>query len=300
MSAISRRDLLAVGAAVGVGMMPATALAKDQVKRAGGPRLRLGLCAYSYRDHLTGKAAPSMDLLGFVRRAAELDVETVELTSYYFPQEVTPAYLSQLKRECYLNGLAITGVPVGNVFTHPAGKARDGQMALVRKWVDVAAALGAPTVRVFAGVAQPGQSPVDAMRCCIGSLEEACDYAGTRGVILALENHGGIVAEVESVLEIVRAVKSEWFGINFDTGNFHTDDPYADGAKVAPYAVTAHIKTEIVPKGKAKVPADLKRIAMLLRNAGYRGPFSLEYEASEPAATGVPKALAAIRDALQA
>lgn len=299
MTAISRRNLLAAGAAMGAAMVPGAAVANDPVKRSGGPRLRQGLCAYSYRDHLTGKVQPTMDLMGFVRRAAELDVETVELTSYYFPAEVTPAYLAQLKRECYLHGVAITGVPVGNVFTHPAGKARDAQMALVRKWVDVADALGAPTVRVFAGVAQAGQSPADAMKCCIGALEEACDYAGKHGVILAMENHGGIVAEVDSVLEIARAVQSDWFGINFDTGNFHTDDPYADGVRVAPYAVTAHIKTEVAPRGKSKVPADLKRIASILRNAGYRGPFSLEYEAAEPAATGVPKALLAIRSALQ-
>ena len=45
------------------------ALASDPVERVGGPRLKLGLAAYSLRDHLTGKDEPPMTLPDFVEQA---------------------------------------------------------------------------------------------------------------------------------------------------------------------------------------------------------------------------------------
>ena len=53
------------------------------------------------------------------------------------------------------------------------------------------------------------------------------------------------------MLKIIDKVDaSPWFGVNFDSGNFQTDDPYADLAKIAPYAVNAQIKAAIAPGGK--------------------------------------------------
>ena len=48
--------------------------------------------------------------------------------------------------------------------------------------------------------------------------------------------------------------------MNLDTGNFHGEDPYAEIAELAPYAVNVQVKTEIRRKGKAKEEADLARV----------------------------------------
>src|SRR5207248_2023692 len=123
----------------------------------------------------------------------------------------------------------------------------------------------------------------------------SCDYASSRGVVLGLENHGGIVAEPDDLLEIVRAVQSPWFGVNLDTGNFQTDDPYADLARCAPYAVNVQIKTEIQRRGKTKELADLPRLVKILRDANYQGYVALEYEAAEDPWQAVPRVLAQLR-----
>ncbi len=128
-------------------------------------------------------------------------------------------------------------------------------------------------------------------------MEETCAYAAKYGILLALENHGGITGTAEQMLSIIKAVKSDAFGVNFDTGNFHTDDPYADLAKIAPYAVVSQIKTEIHPKGKRE-DADLKRLLDILKAAGFRGYVALEYEAAEEPKIAVPKAIEALRKAL--
>ena len=127
------------------------------------------------------------------------------------------------------------------------------------------------------------------------SIEACAEHAARRGVILGLENHGGIVAEADSLLAIVKAVDSEFCGINLDSGNFRTDDPYGDLERCAPWAVSAQIKTEIQFRGQEKQPADLGRIVEILKKSGFRGYATLEYEAAEPALTAIPRDLERLR-----
>jgi len=296
----SRRQILkAIPAAAVVaasGAVPAGAI--PPVTRSGKPRLRLGLAAYSLRDHLTGKLAPALTLDDFIEKAATWEVDAVELTSYYFPPDFTPAYVAGLKRHCHLLGIDVSTTPIRNTFTHPAGPEREKEIAHVKRWLDVAADLGSPAIRIFAGDVQKGQPEAEARRHCVECIEACADHAARRGVFLALENHGGVVADPDGLLDIVRAVKSDWFGVNLDTGNFHGVDPYADLARCAPYAVTVQVKTEIQPKGAPKQEADLARLVRVVKDAGYRGYVTLEYEAAEAALTAVPRHLDRLRGLL--
>ena len=246
MQTTTRREFLSrTGVAVaGLGALAPlapSALGIEPFTRAGKPKLMLSLAAYSFRQYFKdgkdadakGDPAKRIDMLQFVDYCAEHGC-AAEATSYYFPAQLTDEFLVKLKRHAFLRGVAISGTAVGNTFTHPPGPKRDAEIKSVKEWIDHAAAFGAPHIRVFAGNVQ-GTSKEEAKKLCIEALEGCCDYAGTRGVMLGLENHGGIVSEAAEVLEIVRAVKSPWFGVNLDTGNFYTDDPYRDLELCAPY-----------------------------------------------------------------
>jgi sugar phosphate isomerase/epimerase len=266
----------------------------DPVKRTGGPRMKLSLAAYSFRDSLAG-AKKSMTLDDFVDLASTYDLEAVEPTSYYFPEPPTPAYCRSLRRHAFLQGLAISGTAVRNTFTFPPGPALEKEIDHVKRWVDLAAELHAPTIRIFAGDLQKGTSEADARRWCVDAIHRACEYAGSRGVILALENHGGIVTTPDQLLAIVRDVKSDWFGVNLDTGNFRGPDPYAELAQAAPYAVVVQVKTEVSVNNGPRQPADLARVISILRGINYRGFVTLEYEAPEDARLAVPAHLKRLR-----
>jgi sugar phosphate isomerase/epimerase len=154
--------------------------------------------------------------------------------------------------------------------------------------------MGGKTMRIFAGSVKKGDSEDAARQRTIDTIERACDHAAKYKVYLALENHGGITATAEQMLKIVKAVKHDWFGVNWDTGNFHTPDPYGDLEMIAPYAVTVQIKTEIHPGGKRE-DADLKRLTDILRKVNYQGYVALEYEAAEDPRTAVPRAITALK-----
>lgn len=264
------------------------------IKRSGGPRLRLGLAAYSFRSALAGPKR-SMTLDDFVTLASTYDVDAVEPTSYYFPDPPTPAYCRALRRHALLQGLTISGTAVRNTFTHTPGPALDKEIDHVKRWIDLAAELHAPTIRIFAGDLQKGSTAADARRSTVEAIHRACEHAATRGIILALENHGGIVSTADEMLAVVQEVRSDWFGVNLDTGNFHGPDPYGDLARLAPYAVVVQVKTEMWSGTQPKQPADLARIVKILREVNYRGFVVLEHEAAEDPRVAVPRHLAELR-----
>ena len=273
---------------------PALAADIDPIKRTGPAHMKLSLAAYSFRTALAG-AKKSMTLDGFVDVASAWDLDAVEPTSYYFPDPPTPEYCRSLRRHAFLQGLAISGTAVRNTFTYPPGPQLDKEIDHVRRWVDLAAELHAPTIRIFAGDLQKGTSEADARKWCIDAISRACEHAATRGVILALENHGGIVTTPDQLLAIVREVKSDWFGVNLDTGNFRGSDPYAELARLAPYAVVVQVKTEVTMGSAPRREADLARVIKLLRDVNYRGFVTLEYEAKEDPHQAVPRYLKQLR-----
>jgi sugar phosphate isomerase/epimerase len=293
-----RSFLTGTAAAAVVTALPVAARAMDPVKRAGPSRLRIGLAAYSMRQYLQAKpdTKGAMDLLGFVDWAATLDTDAVELTSYFFPEQVTKTYLNDLKRRCHVNGLDISGGAIRNNFTLPPGPELEKWFTHLDTWLDHYAALGAPVIRVFAGIPPKGVSEDEGIRNVIANLKRACEMAATRGVILGLENHD-YLTRIDRMLPIVRAVDSPWFGVNLDSGNVEATDPYAELEKIAPFAVNVQVKVE-VGASASKQPTDIARVVSLLAKAGFRGYVVLEYEAKPDPYEAVPRYLREIRAAL--
>jgi sugar phosphate isomerase/epimerase len=273
-----------------------TAAAIEPIRREGGPRFRLSVAAYSFRQALDrARTPPAMTLEGFIDLASTWPVDAVELTGYYFPQ-TTPEHLARLKGRATRQGLDISGTAVRSDFCLTNAERLRQQIDHVKAWIEHTSRLGGKTIRIFAGSVQQGDTAERAQARCVEAIEECCHHAGRFGVYVALENHGGITGTADGMLSIVRAVRSEWFGVNLDTGNFITDNPYADLARIAPYAVTVQMKTEIQRAGRPKEEADLRRLFGILRDANYRGYVALEYEADGNPRDAVPAALRTMRE----
>jgi sugar phosphate isomerase/epimerase len=252
----------------------------------------LSCCAYSYRADLQGGA---MTMRDFVATAREIGLDAVELTSYYFP-DAEPETLHDLKRWVFQQGLSVSGTAVGGAFTEPDAKKLAQHIAMVKAWIDHSVTLGSPCMRVFAGGVPQGESEEKARARAVEGMRECAAYAAKRGVLLAVEDHGGITGTAEQVLKLVEMVGSDWFGLNLDCGNFRAD-PYREIEMCAPHALTTHVKvTTDSPDGRFRL--DYLRIIDVLAKAGYHGPLSIEYEESAPATEGVPQFAAYLRGAL--
>lgn len=292
---------------LGLGLAPwQNLLSVTEPYEREGSRLLLGVAAYSFRHHFAYmrgvvnkgyiEGTRQLDMAEFIRYSAGLGVDSVELTSYFFPPEVEASYLAHCREIAHINGIAVAGTAVGNNFSYPAGAPeRAEQMAYVKEWIDKSSILGAPHVRVFAGRHPKGVAPEEAEKNAIEALKEAGEYAAVRGIFLGIENHDSVTT-ADRLLRIVTAVDNPFVGVNLDSGNFIADDVYAEMAVSVPYSINVQLKTEIkTAEGREKVPADLARVIRILKDGGYAGHVILEFEESGDPFTHVPGLLETLR-----
>lgn len=216
---------------------PLTAPA-DLLKTRGESRLRTAICAYSFRDPLRSKALTYPDL---VRMAVEQQVDGLDLTVYWFPN-TEDAFLLPLKRLAYRSAVEIYSISIRTNLCRSTPESQVQELEEIRRWVEVAHKLGAGHIRIFGGDVPRGVSVDRASDWAVDVLERAEEDAGKRGIILGLENHGGITSRAETMIQILKRVNSPWVGINLDTGNFK-EDPYGQIEACAPYAVNVQVET---------------------------------------------------------
>ncbi|MBK1833148.1 sugar phosphate isomerase/epimerase family protein [Roseibacillus ishigakijimensis] len=290
----------------GLVLAPSVGAVSQPFARSGDSRIRLALAAYSFRDYFPyskeRKVAEvpeevRMNMPKFIRYCAQHGLDGAELTSYHFNPDDTAEDFLACRHQAHINGVSIAGTAIGNNFSHPKDSSeRARQMEYVRTWIDRAALMGAPHIRVFAGVPPKGVSEEELEANAISALAEAAEYAGSKGIFLGIENHDSI-STPERLLRITRGVDSPWVGINLDTGNFRGGDPYAAIAECAPYAVNVQLKVRLDIEGK-KVEADIPRIVRLLREANYQGFLVLEYEETANPYEAIPPLLETLRKEL--
>ncbi|MGN6545648.1 MAG: sugar phosphate isomerase/epimerase family protein [Aureliella sp.] len=302
---MKRRDFLlgcsALAALSSASLAPA-ALAIEPFDRPKPGQIRLSLAAYSMRKYLADskQGRKSMDLFDFVDYCHGLGLPGAELTSYYFPESVDDDYILKLKRHCHLRGITVSGGAIRNDFCQSDSDKVAKDIEHTNLWVDRYALLGAPAIRIFAGTQPKGDSWEATVERCAAACQKACKRAEEKGVWLALENHGGVTAKSQGLLEIVRKVDSPFFGVNFDSGNFTSgDDPYAELETIAPYAVNAQLKIEVTVSGKRQ-ETDMQRVLKILRDAGYSGWVALEYEGQEEPKEAIPRYIEKLQKLVEA
>ncbi|MEM6365123.1 MAG: sugar phosphate isomerase/epimerase family protein [Planctomycetota bacterium] len=270
------------------------AVGRGPIARSGPAAIRLGLSAYSLRPmfrFFKGRLQSQdsiktpLTILGFLDFCRDLHVEASELTGYFLPpaseQDPLPSdhQLKTIRRAAFERGLTISGTAIGNNFTGRSKSQLDDEIALAKRWIRKAAVLGAPHVRLFAGKSKELSEDASRLTQAIDAIAVCADVAADCGIMLGIENHGGL--DGDQMLAIMRAVQSPWVGMNLDTGNFHTEDPYRDIERCLPYAVNIQVKTEMKSPDRRVYPADLDRIGKLVRESGYQGFAVLEYEGDD-------------------
>jgi sugar phosphate isomerase/epimerase len=237
-----------------------------------------------------------MDQVRFlVRCAGDLAVAGVELQDIHFPQ-TRPAYLQMLRRMARDLNLAITGIGVHNDFGRADPTMRQSEVVKVKQWIEVAERLGAPLVRVFAGYPEGGPVQSGARwPAMIDCLRDVAAFAGHAGLRLGLENHNhaAFTPTAAEFLRVLEEVHSPSLAPLLDTGNY--TDGWPSLEKTLGLAVHVHAKFWKVAADGSDPSVDYARILPALRVAGYTGWVSFEYEAEEPEATGIPRALAYLK-----
>jgi sugar phosphate isomerase/epimerase len=327
----NRRDflksatLLPLAAATGLGFSATSLFAEvEPIKRIGGPSLKVSCNAYSFgkllNNQLKGRGQ-GISLFELAEFCAKQNFDGIDPTGYYFPgyskaglEVPTDKYIFELKRRFFDLGLGISGTGIGNNFTVADKAARAHDVQRIKNWVEVAAKLGAPVLRVFADTqmraktwqtVSNGATRDQVEEWIAADIRECADHAANYGVIIGVQNHGDFIRTADNLISLLNRIDSPWCGAIVDTGYFKAPDPYAEMAKAAPYAVNWQIKqSPLGVEKQAEAPMDLIKLLRVVRASGYRG--YLPIEALSPRGGGnydpytiVPAFLAELRRAIE-
>ena len=271
--------------------------------------VKLAVSSYSYW-HFRGERTPIEHVID---DAARLGFDGVEILHRQMPEEGA-AYVNGLKQRAFRAGVDLVMLSIHQDFVTPDLAERTKDIDHTKRCLELAARLGIPSIRLNSGrwntiasfddlMKVKGEEPPiagftdnNAFDWVIESINACLPTAQKEGVVMMIENHWGLTTKVENVIRIHKAVNSPWLGVNLDTGNY-PEDPYPGITTLAPYASIVQAKTYYGGGEWYTLDLDYKKIASILRNAGFAGWVSLEMEGKESPVTAVPKSYAVLRDA---
>ena len=320
---VSRRSLLAKGFAAASLAIPATVVRSqdqkpsqsskgDQGKSTPAKR-RANSIAVSTYSYWRYRPDTKLTIEQCIELAAEAGFDAVEILHVQMEDE-SNATLQRIKQKAFRLGLGLCGLSTHQTFVSPDAEVRKQNIEHTIKCIELAYALGIPTIRVNTGrwgtsknfdelMANRGIEPrldgytdEDGFGWVIDSLEKCLPAAERCGVVLGLENHWGLGRTASGVLRVLDDIKSPWLRATLDTGNF-LDDQYAQYKQLAPEAVFVQAKTYFGGGTWYTLDIDYDRVASILSEVDYRGYISLEFEGQESHETAIPKSLELLRKA---
>ena len=247
-------------------------------------RFKLSLNAYSFNGPLTKKEITIQEVIEF---CGELNLDAIDLTGYYlenYPNVPSDEYINDIKQKVHKAGLSISGTGIRNDFGSPDSQVRLKEVDFVKSWINVAAKLGAPVIRIYSAKVIPkGYSWDEAAGWILDCFKLCVDYGKKMGVIVAMQNHNDFITTAKQAIYFVENLDKDWFGLVVDTGNFQTNNAYEEIKLVANYAVNWQVK-ELVTINGAIQPMDLPKLMKIIAASNYKG-----YLPTETLSPGNPK-----------
>jgi len=295
---------------LGSGVLPsvsARATAKpNSVRRPN----RIAVSTYSYWRY---RPDTKLTIEACIDLAAEAGFDGVEILHVQMEDDSNPA-LQRIKQRAFSHGVDLCGFSTHQDFVSPDAESRQQNVDKTIRCIELAYALGIPTIRVNTGrwgtsgnfdelmknkgiePNLPGHTDEEGFKWVIDSLTKCLPKAEECGVMLGLENHWGLGRTAEGVLKIINEIDSPWLKATLDTGNF-LERQYEQYKKMAPHAAFVQAKTYFGGGTWYTIDIDYDQVAKILKQVDYRGYISLEFEGKEAHETAIPKSLELLRNA---
>lgn len=296
MTKINRRIFIknaAIGTA-GAGL----AASFPQLLFAGEKELffKLAISQFSFASQFWTK---KLDPLDFAAKSKELGIPGLDYCSMFFADKAKDqTYLAELKKRAADNGsynlrIMVDGEGVLGHLDEPTKlKAVENHY----KWMDAAATLGCPMIRVNV----EGDGDKDAVaKAAVDSLGKLIEYGRKQNVDVIVENHVGISCNAGWLAGVMKQVNSPHCGTLADFGNFCINrtkpetndiagymktkcleeyDRYKGISELMPFAKGVHAKTHLFDTTGNDTETDFYKMFKIIKDSGFKGWVSIEYE----------------------
>jgi sugar phosphate isomerase/epimerase len=247
-----------------------------------------------------GAAAPAggdLTLLTAPKMIAdELGIHNVEIWTAQFAEQ-SIEYCRQVKAAAAAAGSKIIDVQVDGPenLSDPDPAKRAASITMIKQWMDRTAAVGSPRIRANTG---GGSAAAWDVNRTADSFKQLADYGKTIGVKVLIENHIGYSADIDKVVQLVKAVDHPNCRVISDWGNTPSTSPadrVAGLSKLLPYLELVSAKELDFDDSNKHVSYDVVPLIKATEASGFKGIYSIEFYSDKP-----PKdVVAAAKDLMQ-
>ena len=293
----NRRDFIKKAALGAAGLGLATVLPEYLFAAAEKDLFfKFAISQFSFANEFWTK---QLDPLDFAAKSKELGISGLDYCSMFFADKAKDQqFLGELKKRAADNGsynlrIMVDGEGVlGDLTEATRLKAVDNH----HKWIDAAAALGCPMIRV--NVEGEGD-PKAVAGAAVDSLGRLIEYGKKDHIDVIVENHVGISCNAGWLAGVMKQLNSPHCGTLADFGNFCINrtkpetqdiagymktrcleeyDKYKGIEELMPYAKGVHVKSHIFDASGNDVETDFYRMFKIIKQSGFTGWASIEYE----------------------
>jgi sugar phosphate isomerase/epimerase len=251
-------------------------------------RDRLAVTSWPFRTLIDSPAnrqrdatIPGMDLKEFAAFIVEkFGVHNINPLSDHFHSS-DPAYLASLREAIAKAGSHIVDLGLsGRQFYSSDSGTRAEAVEFGKKWIDVAVAVGSPSVRQHVS-GRRGETPNTTLAAV--SLGEMAEYGAKRNVVVNLENDNAVAEDPFFLVGVIEKVNSRHLRALPDFGNSLPGhdaafNERAVGAMLKHAYNMCHVKDTLRSANGETHVVDLKKMFALAKASGFKGYFSMEFD----------------------
>ena len=241
-------------------------------------RIKLGVRSWSFRMYLPDGG---MTVEQFMRTAAEMGLEGVEILARHFPdmEEETANGYQRYARHL---GIRIEAYALENDYAFLDAAVRQGELENTYHWIRLAAASGVPYLKIFTGDTDPAASYEEQRGWVIQCLKKAADYAQAYGVTILVENHSPICFTYPELRDLVLEVNHPSLRACPDMYNFskYKAEPvvYEAARELIPLSPFGHLQFFEMDETGRELHMDMEKLIGIYEELGYDGFLMLEWE----------------------
>lgn len=272
--------------------------------------MKLGISSYSlYQDLQAGK----ITILDALQWAAEIGADHMEIVPMGFSLIDQPELIDAIRNKANELGIELSNYSIGANFIQQSEEAYEAEIARVQNEVDIANRLGVKLMRHDVASRPEKECSITNFHADLPRLAEACqriaDYASSYGITTSVENHGYYIQNSDRVQTLVHAVNRSNFRTTLDAGNFMCVDENSAAAvrNNLPIASMIHLK-DFYLRPSYRFPGqgwfrtlsgnylrgaivgqgdiDMWDVISTIKQSGYDGYISIEFEGHEPCTFG--------------
>lgn len=252
------------------------------------PADRLALTSWPFRSYMESPSNPNrdatkpgMDIVGFAKMAIErFSIHNINPLSAHFRSDDT-RYIEEVRQGVTKAGSRFVDLGLGaGSFFAPDPSNRALAVTNSKKWIEIAAVLGSPSVRQHLGGGQNAEPNVEV---AARSLAELADYGAKKNVVVLLENDNLVNEDPFLIASVIEKAGNPYLRALPDIGNTMTKgDPaynYRGLEAMFKHAFNmSHVKDEVVSQTGKVYKIDVARAFDIAKANRYRGYFSMEWE----------------------